>query len=152
MKIRQWTPQEIEQLTELYQTSKTVAQIAQIIGRSRQAVYVKASNLGLPKKEDPKTIHLDMEQKRWLRQAFPHCRNTLCALRLGISVRAVIRIAHQMKLEKTPEFMAACQEYAAKKAKESHLKNGTYPPKGVINENIAKGAAFRFKPGHVSKR
>lgn len=43
--------------------------------------------------------------------------------------------------------MKDCQRYTAKKAKQSHLKNGTYPPKGFIIPNSEK---YRFKPGHKS--
>ena len=60
-------------------------------------------------------------------------------------------ITRKYKLEKTAEFMADCQRYAAEKAKESHLANGTYPPKGIVSENLKKGEAFRFKSGHAGK-
>lgn len=147
-----WSPAETEKLRRLYATNLTAQQIADEIGRPLRAVYVKAHKLGLPAKEDPNRIRLDAEQREWLRKAYPHVRTEICATRLGISHRSVVRLARKMKLEKTPEFMRDTQAYTAQKAKESHLRNGTYPKKGVVNDNIAKGAPFRFKPGHVSPR
>lgn len=149
--MKRWTEYEENKLRELYRTDKTARQIANELGRPLRAVYVKAHKLGLPKKKDPKTIELDMEQIIWLRSSYPYIRTEICALRLGISHRSVIRLARKYKLEKTAEFMAYCQKYTAKKAKESHLANGTYPPKGIVNENLKKGEAFRFKPGHAGK-
>lgn len=150
MKQRRWTPQEVETLKELYETNYTVAQIARRLGRATGSVYQKAHKLGLPIKPDPNTINLSIEERGWLRANFPHIRTEFCALRLGISPRSVVRIARSMGLEKTAQFMKEAQAYTAKKAKESHLKNNTYPPKGVVNENLKKGAAYRFQPGHPS--
>lgn len=149
--MKRWTEYEENKLRELYCTDKTVLQIANELGRPLRTVYVKAHKLGLPKKKNPKTIELDMEQIIWLRSSYPYIRTEICALRLGISYRSVIRLARKYKLEKTAEFMADCQSYAAEKAKESHLANGTYPPKGIVNENLKKGEAFRFKSGHAGK-
>ena len=149
---KRWTPQEVETLKELYRTTHTVAQIAERLGIPTTAVYQKAHKLGLPLKPDPNIIGLDVEQRGWLRANFPHIRTELCAMRLGISHRSVVRLARKMGLEKTAQFRKECQAFTAKKARESHLKNGTYPPKGVVNENLKKGAAFRYQPGHPSTR
>ena len=150
--MKRWTKDEENRLRELYRTDKSGKQIAAELGRPLRAVYVKANKLGLPKKKDPNTIELNTEQIIWLRSSYPHIRTEICALRLGISPRSVIRLSRKLKLEKTAEFMADCQRYTAKKAKESHLANGTYPPKGIVNENLKKGEAFRFKPGHASSK
>ena len=42
--------------------------------------------------------------------------------------------------------MRDCQLHTAEKAKLSHLKNGTYPPKGFI---IPGSEKYCFKPGHI---
>lgn len=146
--MKRWTTDEENKLRELYATNKSGPQIAAEIGRPLRAVYIKAHKLGLPKKPDPHRITLDMEQTLWLKQNYRHIRTELCALRLGISPRSVVRFARKLGLTKTPEFMADCQRYSAAKAKQSHLANGTYPPKGVVTDNLQKGAPFRFKPGH----
>lgn len=103
---------------------------------------------GLPKKDDPNKIKLSQSDQWWLRQNYPHIRTEICALKLGISLRSCVRLARKLGVEKTALFMKEAQAFTARKAKESHLAHGTYPPKGVINENIAKGKAYRFKPGH----
>lgn len=146
-----WSQEEIDELRRLYASTMTAQQIADVIGRPLRAVYVKAHKLGLPAKSDPNKIKLDTEQTQWLRRAYPHIRTEICATRLGISPRSVVRIARKMGLTKTTEFMKDSQAYTARKAKESHLRNGTYPPKGVVNDNLKKGAPFRYKPGHSGR-
>ena len=43
---------------------------------------------------------------------------------------------------------AECQDFTARKAKESQLRNGTFPKKGYYSPNLQKGAKYQFKPGH----
>lgn len=147
-----WTDEETEQLRLLYRTTLKVGEIARRLGRPLRAVYAKAHKIGLQAKEDPKKIRLSGEEIEWLRKAFPHVRNEVCALRLNISARSVTRIARGLNLHKTPEFIRDCQRKTSEAAKASHLKNGTYPPKGVVNENIKKGEAYQFKPGNTYGR
>lgn len=146
---RLWTDEEVAKLTELWKTKLSASKISEIIGRPKQAVYVKAFKLGLPKKEDPKTIHLTPDQKRWLKLNYPHMRTQICADYLGISLRSCVRWARRLCIDKTPEFMKECQAVTARLAKESQLRNGTYNPKGVVPENLKKGVAYQFKPGHI---
>ena len=89
-------------------------------------------------------IELTPEQERWLERHFKHTRNAEAAERLGISERSLIRIARRLGLAKSRQFMRAAQRNAADKAKESHLRNGTYPPKGY---RIPRSEEFRFKAG-----
>ncbi len=72
----------------------------------------------------------------------------ICAMKLGISHRSVVRQARRLGVEKTPQFMKECQAHTSKKARESHLKNGTYPAKGWYSPNLQKGEIYQFKPGH----
>jgi hypothetical protein len=145
---RRWTEDEVTELRRLYATGLKAEEIARKIGRPLRAIYVKAHKLGLPNKEQPKAIHLNGEETEWLRKAYPHVRTEICSLRLGISPRSVVRIARKLHLNKTPEFMRECQRKTAEAAQASHQANGTYPPKGVVNENLKKGEAYRFQPGH----
>lgn len=146
---RLWTEQEIEMLRSAWKTDKPARLIAEEIGRPLQAVYVKAHKLGLPKKDDPNKIHLDSRDLLWLKLNYPHMRTEICALKLGISLRSCVRIARKLGVEKTPQFMKECQAFTTRKAKESHLRNGTYPPKGFI---IPGSEKYRFKLGHSSTR
>lgn len=134
---RFWSEDKVNTLTKLYPTH-TSRQIADILGTSRLAVYVQANKIGLHK-EQPCKINLTDEQKQWLKRNYPHMANDICAVYLGISRRSVVRLARDLELEKTPQFMRECQAHTAKKAKESHLRNGTYPAKGWYSPNLQKG-------------
>lgn len=89
-------------------------------------------------------IVLTPKQERWLTNHFKHTKNSECAERLGISLRSVVRIARKLGLAKSRQFMARCQRETADAAKESHRRNGTYPPKGF---RIPKREVGQFKPG-----
>ena len=69
----------------------------------------------------------------------------ICALYLGVSESSVKRIARSIGLQKTAQFMREAQAHAAKCAKESHLRHGTYPTKGWYSPNLQKGQQYRFK-------
>lgn len=147
-KSPRWSESEVEALKIAWKTNKPVRVIAEELGRPKQACYVKAHKLGLTAKKDPKQIQLSTSDMLWLKNNYPHMRNEICAMKLGISLRSCVRLARKLGVEKTEQFMRDRQAITARKAKESHLAHNTYPPKGVINENIAKGEAYRFKPGH----
>ena len=89
-------------------------------------------------------IVLTPEQESWLKKHFKHTKNDDIARRLGISVRSVNRIAGDLGLKKSRQFMQKTQQNAANKANESHRRNGTYPPKGYI---IPRSEEFRFRKG-----
>lgn len=143
-----WTPTEIETLTKLWKRDDLrTADIAEMLGRPLPATRMKAHSLGLPRKTDPHKIRLTREQELWLIRNFPHMRTEICATYLRISMRSCVRQARRLGLEKTPQFMKETQAVTSRLAKESQLRNGTYPPKGVVNDNLKKGEKFRFKPG-----
>lgn len=89
-------------------------------------------------------IVLTPEQESWLKKHFKHTKNDDIARRLGISVRSVNRIAGELGLKKSRQFMQKTQQNAANKANESHRRNGTYPPKGYV---IPRSEEFRFRKG-----
>ena len=91
-------------------------------------------------------ITLTPEQERWLKAHFRHTRNEEIGERLGISQSSLHRFARELGLTKTRQFMRKVQRNAADKAKESHLRNGTYPPKGFI---IPGSEAHRFRKGEA---
>lgn len=151
-KAPRWSEEEVEALKNSWKTNKPVQVIADEIGRPKKACYVKAHKLGLPAKKAPNQIQLSTTDMLWLKNNYPHMRTVICAMKLGISLRSCVRMARKLGVEKTEQFMKETQAVTARKAKESHLAHNTYPPKGVINENIAKGEAYRFKPGHKQIR
>lgn len=79
-----------------------------------------------------KQIILDDKALIWIDKHYKHTLNRDCATHLGISPRSVCRIAAARGLTKSRQFMTKCQKKGADAAKASHLRNGTYPPKGTV--------------------
>lgn len=143
--MSRWTAERKDELRRLYK-SKTAPELAAHFGTTKQAIYMQANKMGL-QKDQPNKIKLTWQQEAWLRSNFPHISTGICAMILGISPRTVVRYARRMGLVKTEKFMRECQAYTAKRAKESHIKNGTYPAKGYYSPNLQKGAQYQFQTG-----
>lgn len=140
---RRWTDEMDGELRRLY-TTTTAPELARRFGVTPGTLRQHALRIGLRRKEQPGKIHLTLEQQMWMRRNYPDMANAICALYLGVSVSSVIRLARRMGLQKTAQFMREAQAHAARRARESHLRNGTYPPKGWYSPNLQKGAAHRF--------
>lgn len=140
---RKWTDAMDAELRRLYPTT-TAPGLARRFGVTAGAVRQRLRRIGLRRKEQPGKIHLTLEQTLWMRRNYPDMANAICALYLGVSESSVKRIAYAMGLQKTAQFMREAQAHAVKRARESHLRNGTYPPKGWYSPNLQKGAAHRF--------
>lgn len=138
-----WTDARNEELRQLYR-KRTGSELADHFGTTLRAIYKQANKLGLHKPQ-PNQIELTEERALWLKLNFPHMSNQICALILGISPRTVVRLARRMGINKTPQFMRECQAHTSKRAKESHLKNGTYPAKGYYSPNLQKGVKYQFR-------
>ena len=95
-----------------------------------------------------KKIVLTERQEAWLVKHFKHTKNADVAAKLGISPRAVARFAARLGLKKTPQFMQKCQREMTDAAHRSHLRNGTYPPKGY---KIPRREEYQLKPGECMK-
>lgn len=91
-----------------------------------------------------KKIILDEKQMAWLIKHFKHTKNEECAAYLGVSMRATCRIAADLGLRKSKQFMRKLKEASLKLANESNRRNNRYPPKGFI---IPRSEEFRFKKG-----
>lgn len=81
-----------------------------------------------------------------LRKIFGNTTNDAIMLKLDISFSTLHRAARALGLTKTRRFMRRCQRNAADKARDSHIINGTYPPKGYI---IPGSERYRFKAGET---
>ena len=82
-----------------------------------------------------------------LRKMFKNTPNDVIMEKLDISFSTLHRTARALGLTKTKQFMRKCQRNAADKARNSHIINGTYPPKGFI---IPGSEVHRFKAGVTS--
>ena len=82
---RLWSADEIKLLKKLYQ-NQAVQSIADILGRSLETVYAKASILGLRKDN---FHHWSIQEETLLRELYPTNTATDTAKRIGRSVQAV---------------------------------------------------------------
>ena len=139
-----WTKEKLETLARMW-PDHSAEEIAQAVGATVGAVLQKRYVLSLKKKGPVNKVVLTRTQQAWLKANFGCVSNDICASILGISSEAVKRRAHELGLSKTKEFMAQAQAFAARKARESNERNGTYPPKGWYSPNLQKGEAYQFR-------
>ena len=91
---------------------------------------------------------LTPEQLVWFRENFDHTKNQELADRLGTSPRSVTRMARELGLWKTKEFVAAMQRNASEHgARANRLMGGNA---GAVNL-LKYGKATRFKAGESNK-
>ena len=91
-------------------------------------------------------ITLTPEQEAYLVKHFRNTKNDVLMEKLGLKFSTFHRIVRKLGLKKTKQFMHKCQRATADAAKASHLKNGTYPPKGY---RIPRSEEFQYKPGET---
>ena len=92
----------------------------------------------------PQKIEMTPAQEAWMRKHFKHTKNEDIMARFGWSHSTVHRFARALGLKKTPQYMHKCLAATTAAAKASHLRNGTYPPKGY---HIPRSEEFCFKKG-----
>lgn len=138
-----WTKAEEAELRALYATH-TAEELAARFGTTKTALYQKCFKLGL-KKEQPCKIRLTPSQVLWLRNNYPHISTEVCALILGVSHRTVSRRARALGLAKTEAYRREAHAHGVELARQTALRNGSYPPKGYYSPNLQKGEAYRFR-------
>lgn len=115
-----WTLEEEDRLRDLYATMSS-SHLAKVLGRSKSSVRMKLNRLGIIKGHDHLRFKPDDNQKLWLRLNYPHMRNCLCAMYLNISDKTLARVASEMGLQKSPQFLEDCRRfYATHKKKKKH--------------------------------
>ncbi|MCC8175487.1 MAG: hypothetical protein LIO91_03540 [Bacteroidales bacterium] len=144
--MNDYTQSEIDIMRQMHAQGRSHKDIADALGRPLQSVSLKLSKIGCKHLVHPATICISDHDREWLRANYPHTRNDICVMVLGISHATLHRWARRLRLRKTQAFMTETQLHTAACAKASHLRNGTYPPKGVVNPNLARGEQYRFKP------
>ena len=91
---------------------------------------------------------LTQEQREWFVANFDHTKNQELADVLGTSLRCITRMARELGLWKTKEFVAAMQRNASELgARATRLMGGNA---GAVNL-LKHGKAHRFKPGTSQK-
>ena len=95
-----------------------------------------------------KAKDLTPEQLVWFRENFDHTKNQELADVLGTSLRCITRMARELGLWKTKEFVAAMQRNASEHgARATRLMGGNA---GAVNL-LKHGKGYRFKPGTSQK-
>lgn len=89
-------------------------------------------------------ITLTPKQEAYLIRHYRNTKNDVLMEKTGLKFSTFHRFVRQLGLKKTKRFMKKVQREAAAAAAASHLKNGTYPPKGY---RIPRSEEFQFKPG-----
>lgn len=74
----------------------------------------------------PTKIVLPEAQQRWLIEHFKHTKNDVIMVRLGLSHSTLHRIARELGLKKSRQFMKKCQAAAAQKGYEVCVSTGIY--------------------------
>lgn len=83
------------------------------------------------------------EERVWMEEHFSQTKNEEVACRLGVSLRTAVRLAREMGLEKSVEFVRAMQANAVKHAVRANRGQGN-----AGKANLLKyGKAYQFKPG-----
>lgn len=139
----QWNKENTARLTVLYPKA-TAEEIARALGTTKRAVYKKANELGLHKKQ-PHAIVLTAQREGWLVRNYPHISTGVCASILGMSIRSVVRNARKLGLEKTAQFRHECSVHNGRKGVEALAHMGKLPPKGYYSPNLRKGEPYQFK-------
>lgn len=85
--------------------------------------------------------------KNWIRKHYKHTKNAEIMERFGLSDGWLHRFARAEGLKKTPQFLRKVQLEASAHAKQSHLRNGTFPPKGYVIPGREKNG---FKKGETT--
>lgn len=112
-------------------------------GKTQSCGHLRGSSENSKRGQFPK-VELTERQLQWLMANFCHTKNDLIKQKLGVTDGWLHRFARKHALTKTKQFMRKCQKEAAALAKESHIKNGTYPPKGYVIPGREQNG---FKPG-----
>lgn len=86
-------------------------------------------------KDQFKPIVLSEDQEEWLVRHFKNTKNKEIAEHLGVTVRAVTRLARKRGLKKTKSFLKKCQDEGIAKANAYNRANNNFRPKGYVIPN-----------------
>lgn len=95
-----------------------------------------------------KAKDLTQQQKAWLIENFPCTKNAEIAAKLDTSLKSLNRMARELGLVKTREFIAQTQRYAMERAARANRARGGNSGKA----NLLKGAKHRFKKGECRQK
>lgn len=110
-----------DKLTDLWSKELTVPQIAKLTGWKPDTIYKCAHRWDLPKrKSGAAPILTDPEKRKWFIRNYPEMSNGTIGVYLGMSRDYVGKLARQLGLKKSEEYMECVKKYHKKRMKEVH--------------------------------
>lgn len=140
---RPWTAADLTALRHLY-PEKGAGETARILGRSKQATYVRANQLGLS--APPVGIVWTPQMLKLLNDHYATMFNRDLTKLVGVSMRSLIRKARELGLEKTPDFQEVKRKEIGRRA--GLAKIGKTSP-ALFRKGEHRNPGGEFKPGRV---
>lgn len=135
-----------EQLLRDEFNRRTTREIAAMLGRTYQAVAVKAYKIGL--KKDHYGIEWTPRQLKLLRDHFPTMFNKPLALWIGVSQRTLNRKAAELGIKKKPGFLDERRKDINALAYEGMMKPGRRVNPAWFKKGVRNNPSGEFQPGH----
>lgn len=154
------TEEQLQWLRDNYRTTKK-EEILSTLGLSKSSLYTLAKRLGLVNKQKPNPHRTltTQEQEEWLRKHFKNTPNAKIQLKYGWSHSTLHRIARELGLVKTLQYMDKCHAYTTEMATAAHKRIKKEEPERYAKllaqrrENLAhkEGRKNRFEKGVNNK-
>ena len=138
-----WSYQDIDTLKRMWPT-KTAAEIAKALGRTPNAVQIKATQMRL--KKACYGIMWTPYMEKLLVDHYATMFNGPLALLIGVSERTLIRKARSLGLKKMDGFLEIRRPDIIRYSKEA-LKRMGYD-NGYFQKGVRNNPSGEFKPGH----
>lgn len=140
-----WTPRDEQILRDEF-NRRTAREIADMLGRTYQAIVGKAYKLRL--KKDHYGIVWTDRQLKILRDHFPTMFNKPLARWIGVSQRTLNRKAAELGIKKKPGFLDERRKDINALAREGMMKPGRRTNPGWFKKGVRNNLAGEFQPGH----
>lgn len=137
-----------EDTLRLHYDTKTNAEIAHMLGRSAQAVAVKAYKMGLKKSRQPGSVEWTPQMIKILTDFFPIMFNKPLAMWLQVSQRTMNRKAAELGLKKPADFLDRRRKDIVAKAEESRRTNPGRRTEHYFKKGVRQNPDGEFKKGH----
>lgn len=154
------TDEQLQWLSDNYRTTKK-EEILSTLGLSKSSLYTLAKRLGLvkPQKPNPYRTILTPEQEAWMIKHFKNTPNEKIQKKYGWSHSTLHRLARELGLVKTLQYMSKCQAHTTEMATAAHKRIKKEEPERYAKllaqrrENLAKkeGRRNRFEKGVNNK-
>lgn len=122
-----------------------------VSGKTRSCGHLRSDNANMTRGHF-RPVNIDDNAKRWIIKHYIHTKNQEIKDRFGLTDGWLHRFARENGLKKSTQFIHKCQRDAAEAAKASHIKNGTYPPKGYGIPGKSANPIQKYIRGETKKQ